>query len=146
MLRSLCRAALLLALPGLLLAHEIELETALAAPAVVVRATYGGSGPVQFAKVQVFSPTAPSEEFQAGMTDRRGYFSFVPEGGGPWRVVVDDEEGHRDQVTVSVPESFESEAQWTTARASRLERALLGLGLIFGLTGFFYGFKARRRR
>jgi nickel transport protein len=140
------RAALLLALPCLLLAHGLELDATVAAPAVVVRATYGGSGPVPFAKVQVFSPAAPSEEFHTGRTDHRGYFSFVPEGGGTWRVVVDDEEGHRGDMKVSVPDDFESAAQTNAARASRLERALLGLSLIFGLTGFLYGFRARRRR
>jgi nickel transport protein len=137
------RAALWL-LPGVLAAHDLETSISLAAPAVIVRASYGGSDPAPFAKVQVFAPAAPAHEFQTGMTDRRGYFSFVPEGGGNWRVVVDDEEGHRREVNVAVPEPFASDTQAPQAGASRLERALLGLALIFGVTGFLYGFKARR--
>jgi hypothetical protein len=130
-------------LPSLLGAHELDVSVSQAAPAVIVRATYGGSEPVPFARVQVFAPS--SEEFQNGRTDRRGYFSFVPEGAGKWRVAVDDEEGHRGEAALDVLEPFRSVVQAPVARASRLERAVLGLALIFGITGFFYGFKARRR-
>lgn len=139
-------AAALSLLPGLAGAHGLELSTTLSAPAVIVRAAYGGSEPVPFAKVQVFAPGEPEREHQTGTTDRRGYFSFVPEGGGAWRIVVDDEEGHRHDTTVQVPEPFESGAPVPPAAPSRLERALLGVALLFGATGFLYGFKARRSR
>jgi nickel transport protein len=125
-------------------AHELEAAVSLAAPAVVIRAAYGGSEPVSFAKVQVFAPSAPSQEFQTGTTDRRGYFSFVPDGSGAWRVVIDDEEGHRREVPVNVPQPFEGASGSAHASGSRLERALLGVALIVGATGFLYGFKARR--
>jgi nickel transport protein len=133
----------LLLMPGLV-AHELEATASFAPPAVVIRAAYGGSEPLAFAKVQVFAPSSPSQEFQTGVTDRRGYFSFLPDGPGAWRVVVDDEEGHRREVPVTVPQRFPANSGAGFYSTSRLERALLGLALIFGATGFLYGFKARR--
>jgi nickel transport protein len=125
-------------------AHELEVAVHLAAPAVIVHAAYAGTDPVAFAKVQVFAPASPSQEFQTGVTDRRGYFSFVPAGSGAWRVVVDDEEGHRTEVSASVPQPFNSNSVPLARSSSRLERAALGIALIIGATGFLYGFKARR--
>jgi nickel transport protein len=137
------RAAIVCFLPAGLSGHELELTLTLSAPAAVARAAYGGTEPVAFAKVQVFTPSA--QEFQSGRTDRRGYFSFVPDTAGTWRLVVDDEEGHRGEIKVAVPERFHENRQATVVRSSRLERAALGLALIIGFTGFLYGFKARRR-
>jgi nickel transport protein len=127
-------------------AHELEAVVTLAAPAVIVRAAYGGSEPVPFAKVQVFSPASVAQEFQTGVTDRKGNFSFVPDVPGVWRVVVDDEEGHRREVEAKVPAPFEGAASVPAAQGSRLERALLGVALLLGATGFLYGYKARRER
>ncbi len=136
---------LLLVVPAAGFAHELEVTTQLVAPAVIVRATYAGSDPVPFAKIQVFAPASAKQEFQAGNTDKRGYFSFVPEGPGEWRVVVDDELGHRKDVPVRVPDPFQAGSNAVEGGAgSRAERALLGLALIFGATGFWYGFKNRK--
>jgi nickel transport protein len=131
-------------LPAVARAHELDASVTLVAPAVVIRAAYGGSDPVPFAKVQVFAPSPSKEQFQTGVTDRRGYFSFVPEGPGSWRVVIDDEEGHRREIQVTIPQTFASTSLSPLPTSSRLERALLGISLIFGATGFLYGFKARR--
>jgi nickel transport protein len=132
-----------LIVPVVCSAHDLEAVVTLAAPAVIVRAAYGGSEPVQFAKVQVFAPAA-TQEFQTGVTDRRGCFSFVPDGPGAWRVMVDDEEGHKREIEVKVPSPFEGVAHTPAEPGSRVERALLGVALMVGATGFLYGFKARR--
>jgi nickel transport protein len=124
--------------------HELEIRTQLAAPAVIVHATYAGTEPVPFARIQIFSPAEPNKEFQAANTDKRGYFSFVPEGAGSWKVVIDDELGHRKEVAIAVPDPFKSGAGESSNVGSRLERALLGLALIFGVTGVWYGYKSRR--
>jgi hypothetical protein len=110
----------------------------------VIRAAYGGSDQVPFAKVQVFSPSSPKEEFQTAVTDQRGFFSFVPAGPGSWRVAIDDEEGHRREIEVMIPQTFAATSASPLPTSSRLERALQGISLIFGATGFLYGFKARR--
>jgi nickel transport protein len=134
----------LMLLPPALSAHELEVTVVLAAPAAILRAAYGGSEPVQFGKVVVFAPAPTSEQFLVGTTDRRGYFSFVPSQSGSWRVMVDDEEGHRRETIVAIPEPFQSNATMVVRPPQRIERVLLGLALIIGLTGFWYGFKARR--
>lgn len=142
-------ALLLTLLPARVLAHELETSVKLAAPAVILRVTYAGTDPVPFAKVQVFAPGTDSVEFQAGRTDRRGHFSFVPEPPGAWRVVVDDEEGHRREVAVTVPDSFRAGAAVPApgSAGSRWERALAGLALIAGGTGALYWYlKARGPR
>src|SRR5690349_1411802 len=92
--------------PSAASAHELDATVTLAAPAVVIRAAYGGSDQVPFAKVQVFSPSSPKEEFQTAVTDQRGFFSFVPAGPGSWRVAIDDEEGHRREIEVMIPQTF----------------------------------------
>ncbi|MCC6293424.1 MAG: hypothetical protein IT164_12305 [Bryobacterales bacterium] len=125
-------------------AHELDIAATLSAPAVCLRATYAGAGPVPFAAVQVFAPGAA--EFQNGRTDRRGGFSFLPDASGSWRIVIDDEEGHRREATVHVPESFTANTPADAAppEIPRLWRALTGVSLLVGATGFLYGFKVRR--
>jgi nickel transport protein len=123
-------------------AHDLEVNARLAPPSVVVKSTYAGSEPVPFAKVQVFSPAAV--EFQNANTDKRGMFSFIPDSVGTWRVVIDDELGHRRETTVQVDSLDSGAASASSTGASRLERALLGLSLLIGLTGFWYGFQSRK--
>ena len=124
-------------------AHELELEAAPGSPAVVVTAKYGGAAPVPFAKVQVFAPGG-AREFQTGRTDQMGRFSFVPAEAGTWRVVVDDELGHRVERTVDVSAGFE--AAPVRGAAARWERLLAGLGLLAGAAGGWYGWRARREK
>lgn len=133
---------LLLSIP--MFGHELETTMTLAPPAVVIRAKYGGSDPVAFAKVQILSPGRSRSEYQNGLTDRKGQFSFVPDVPGAWLVVVDDEEGHRREITVEVSSSFALGAPTTTAAPERWMRVLTGLSLLVGLTGFLYGWKSRR--
>lgn len=136
--------ALLLSSGAAAFAHELDVAVQLSAPAAILRASYANSDPAPFAKIQVFTPA--KQEFQAGNTDRRGYFSFVPEGPGEWHVIVDDEMGHRKDVAIPVPDPFTANASSPepAAAGKRLERALLGIALLVGATGFWYGFKSRR--
>jgi nickel transport protein len=126
-------------------AHDISIETELAPPAAIVRALYGGSEPAAFVKVAVFSPASPAQPHQTGFTDAQGYFAFRPAGPGEWRVEIDDETGHRVETAVRIPDPFTSAAPPPApASPSRFERALLGIGLIVGVSGFLYGLRARR--
>ena len=135
----------LLLLPAIAAAHDLEAAVKMAPPAVIVQATYAGSQPVAFAKVQVFAPDSASAEFQTGVTDKRGYFSFVPEHAGQWRIIFDDEEGHRREVSISVPDKFSKGASTPDAQpVSRFERALAGVALMLGATGAWYGFKSKK--
>jgi nickel transport protein len=109
-------------------------------PAVIVECRYAGTDPATYAAVEIFSPADATSEFQNGRTDAQGRFSFVPDREGDWRFIVDDEIGHRVQETISVGDaefvSSTSRSPWLTL--------LAGLGVIFGITGGLYGWKARR--
>jgi len=140
-------ASLLAALGAAAFAHELDVVPSIAAPAVVLRCTYAGRDPVSFAAVQVYAPASSQAEFQTGRTDRHGVFSFVPDEPGSWRVVVDDEEGHRRDVSVTVPSNLAASGVAAPPQGppvARWERAITGLALMAGATGVLYGFKARR--
>lgn len=138
-------AVLLLAASGMLAAHDLTVQASLAAPVVVTRAVYGESEAATFIKVEVFSPVVPAEAYQSGQTDRQGYFAFRPDSSGAWRVIVDDEIGHRGEKIVMVPEPFAASSGGSLPLGvSRWERAGLGVALLLGLTGIVYGMRARR--
>jgi hypothetical protein len=128
-----------------LAAHDLAIQTTLAPPSVVTRALYGGSEPIAFAKVTVHPPGAAGVVYQSGNADAQGYFCFRPSGSGEWRITVDDEMGHVEQASVIIPNPFAAAATPAAApTASRIERAALGIALLIGLSGFWYGFRARR--
>lgn len=124
-------------------AHELEIEIQLAPPAVVAKASYGGTEAVPFAAVQV-TPPEGKDPWPASKTDRRGYFSFVPDRAGTWKIAVDDEMGHRAESAFVIPERFSESRTVQSAGASRGERALTGIALMLGLTGILYGWRARK--
>jgi nickel transport protein len=147
-MRAACSLFLVSALAAV--AHDLEIRPILAPPAVIVAAAYAGTEPVPFAKVQIFSPADAAHEFQAGNTDKTGKFSFVPDRGGAWRVVIDDEIGHRQETSVQIPESFAGSAtgaakSTASGGASRIERAITGIAILLGLTGLWYG-RSRHHR
>jgi nickel transport protein len=129
--------------PGLS-AHDLQISVRLVSPAAIVHATYAGGDPVAFAAVSIHAPDS-TQEHQTGRTDARGYFSFVPDRGGAWKVSVDDELGHRVEAPVKVPEAFEGGVvEQSASGLSTVHKALIGLSLIVGLTGLFYGYRSRR--
>lgn len=126
--------------------------------AYCITAMYDDGEPMSYAKVDIISPgtTVP---FQSGRTDRNGNFVINTDTHGTWNVVVGDGMGHR--LTLD----FQTEPDKTSPEASPRENAqnpqktiistlpnktdrfleiICGLSLIFGLWGFWFGWKARR--
>ena len=132
-------AGLLLA--GALLAHDLSVERHQEGGAVILTAIYGGSEPAAFCQVSVRAPGKPDAEYQTGRTDARGRFAFVPEGTGDWRVVVDDEMGHRLELTV--PWSGSAYGGPTAAAQPIWQKALTGASLLLGLTGLWLWWRVR---
>ena len=132
---------LLLLIPATLAAHDLQVTFQRSGSAVIVENRYAGTEAAAYAAVEVFSPNGATQEFQNGRTDALGRFSFVPDRDGEWRYVVDDEIGHRVEMKIPVGDaSFQSSgvrSPWLTL--------LAGLGIIVGVTGGLYGWKARRQ-
>jgi nickel transport protein len=132
--------------PSLVQAHGVTGDVG--SGGVVVSARYNTGEAMSYAKVRIAAP-GTDIPFQSGRTDRNGRFCFFPDTQGDWRVVVDDEMGHRLQVTVPVDEGGllkkgEGAAPVVKSMLSRYENALIGISLIFGLSGLFFWWKAKK--
>jgi hypothetical protein len=156
---------------GDLPAHGIDVWVERAGDVWVATARYDGGVPVAGADVVIHGPGAGSA-YQVGRTDPAGRFAFVPAAPGEWRVRVDDGMGHRrtaramvDVGTAAEPpladaglaaapvgsaHPGEAGAQPEAPRQPALGggetglwRLATGLSLLFGLTGFAYGYTAR---
>jgi nickel transport protein len=105
---------------------------------VVVSAEYDNGEPMSYARVKVSAPCAKLL-FQSGRTDRNGRFCFFPDTPGDWKVVVDDEMGHRLEVMVPVNETkrlkTDEKANSAKSHLPRWEKALMGVAVIFGIFG-----------
>lgn len=131
--------------------HGLDIEVGLHPPTVVLRAAYSGAEAVAYASVRIHAPGPETAEFQIGRADAAGRFAFVPDREGPWRIIVDDERGHRAERRIEIGPEFFAEGGPAVGAAgphrSRLPAwlgALVGIALIFGASGFLYGFRVRR--
>lgn len=115
-----------------------------------VTAVYDDGEPVSYAAVEI-KAAGEKIAFQTGRTDRNGIMLFLPDRPGVWEAVVSDGMGHRLALEVDVPETGGQAASQAApepppppAARSRVPSLIGGLGIIFGLFGFLYGWKARR--
>lgn len=146
---------------GFLEAHGIDIEAGLHPPAVILRAAYSGAEAVAYAAVTIYGPGTPAVAFQSGNADAAGRFAFIPDREGEWRALFDDELGHREERRLIVGRDFFENGAGSPATSfsrsiagspvsvpPRLPlwlRALVGIALILGVSGFLFGFAARRR-
>ena len=75
---------------------------------------------------------------------------FLPDKSSRWQIVVQDQMGHRLALECEVSgekASFKASEtrEAVSPKVSRPEGIIAGLGIIFGLSGFLYGWKARFR-
>ena len=120
------------------------------AGAMVVSAEYDTGEAMSYARVMVLAP-GEKLTFQSGRTDRNGRFCFFPDAGGDWKVVVDDEMGHRLEVAVPVDENLALAATQQLGEAGQrslsvYERAFMGISVIIGISGMFFWWIGRKRR
>lgn len=122
--------------------HQVtQRETAL------LKAEYDDGEPMSYAEVKVYSPRDGKAAHQTGRTDRNGCFAFVPDCPGQWRILLDGGMGHLSEATFVVSESLAVEMDRQAGRAfSRWPGVVVGLGVIFGLSGFLFGLRMRRER
>ena len=113
-------------------------------------AMYDDGEPMSYAAVEIKAPDADIA-FQTGRTDRNGCFMVRAETPGTWQAVVSDGMGHRLALDFSVAAGQKNAhavektpAPVISNRMSRPFTIVVGLSMIIGLCGFFYGWKARR--
>lgn len=128
-----------------LIAHDLEVVTEFASPAVIMRATYGGTEPAAYAEVLIYSPVDRKTEYQNGRTDAKGGFSFLPDRNGDWLFVIDDELGHRQEVKVPVsPGALSVGTIQMAGSMGTAQKAITGMAIILGATGLLFWWKARQ--
>jgi len=115
---------------------------------IVVGAKYTTGEPMSYAKVKISAPGAKLP-FQSGRTDRNGRFCFFPDKQGEWKVVVDDEMGHRLEVRVPVDKEMKLRLSQQVKKPldrfiSQYERAITGISIILGVTGMILWWRAKK--
>lgn len=141
-------ATLAFLLPSPLFAHGVK--GTVKEGGLVVTAQYDTGEAMSYARVRISAPGAKLP-FQSGRTDRNGRFCFFPDASGDWQVVVDDEMGHRLEVTVPVDETIAIQAnqereETAGSYLSRYEKALMGISIIFGISGVFFWWWGKKDR
>jgi hypothetical protein len=129
-------------LPAAVFAHGVEISDVTGqAGARTLRFMYSDGEPMLFAAVKVYPPSTPEATVQESMTDRDGYFSFVPFENGSWHLAVEDGMGHKGEIVVTVADAMETAAAAQRAVPSgKLPRPFavaLGLSLILNIFAFY---------
>lgn len=115
-----------------------------------VTAMYDDGEPMLYAAVEIKAPDSEIA-FQTGRTDRNGRFMFYADKPGKWHAVVQDGMGHRLAVDMEIgegkaaPAAVETPLPKNSGTLTRPVKILAGLSIIFGLCGFLYGWKVRRK-
>jgi hypothetical protein len=105
-----------------------------------------------FAAVKVYPPSTPDATAQESMTDRDGYFSFVPFESGDWRLTAEDGMGHRGEIIIPVAGDGETESSGAaqnpagSGKPPALTAAALGLSLILNIFALWHFAGLRNKR
>ncbi|MDR2245378.1 MAG: hypothetical protein LBE17_01685 [Treponema sp.] len=145
-----------LILPAAAFAHGVEISDVTGREDVcTIRFSYTDGTPMLFAKVRVFPPSSPDAPAQESIADRNGYFSFVNDEPGEWRLTAEDGMGHKGEIVVAAAggtEAAGTEAAGTLNKAGGKTplplRLILGLSLIlniFAVYSFVLGGLAKKR-
>ncbi len=126
-------------------AHAHGVKSMVDTGGIIVTAQYDTGEGMSYARVTIYAPEAELT-FQSGRTDRNGRFCFFPDVPGEWKVVVDDEVGHRLEIPVPVNEIQELETDKESGQIAqgyfpRYQKALMGISIIFGISGSLLGWK-----
>jgi nickel transport protein len=124
-------AALLL--PAVLFSHGVEVSE-VESGAKIVRFLYTDGEPMMYAKVKVYPPSAPKTETIKSLTDENGFFAFVPDESGEWKVEALDGMGHRGEIMINAFETASGVQNTQNGySASLVFRIILGLSLLFNI-------------
>ena len=106
-------------------------------------ALYDSSTPMSYAKTEIFTPGKDKTPFQEGLTDKNGCFIFIPDKIGIWKIKINDEMGHGVIKEINVKD-LKNFKQNKSEPLSRWYKILIGLSIIFGITGFIFYLQAKK--
>ncbi|MEW5804377.1 MAG: hypothetical protein AB1847_19960 [bacterium] len=117
------------------------------AETMIVRVEYDDGEPASYSEVKIFSPDDPKVEYQKGRTDKKGQFSFLPDKGGEWKVVITDGMGHAIAAEV-LPDNKAGTglAAVQSSGLTRWQKAAIALSVVWGFIGWAFFLKARNMR
>jgi hypothetical protein len=106
-----------------------------------------------YAKIHLYPPSKPDTEVLQAISAWNGYFSFVPDEAGDWRVTAEDGMGHKGEIIVG-------SGQWTVDSGSSGSMpnsgtggkiplplsAVLGLSLLANIFTTLYFISQRRKQ
>lgn len=160
MKKSLIISLLLTLLPFVVLqGHGLHIDIKMQNPVVIATIGYSETQPLADGDVTIYSPADGVKAYQTGKSDKAGNFVFLPDTEGEWTITVDDQKGHAEKEVITIPAGFfipGSALEASDAQVNVQEheheakempvtlKIIIGLSLIFGITGFFYGYQARR--
>ncbi|MDR1420903.1 MAG: hypothetical protein LBI86_11050 [Treponema sp.] len=133
-------------LPAAVFAHGVDVsEVTGQADVRTVRFGYTDGQSMLFARVKVYPPSTPDATVQESMTDRDGYFSFVPFEQGDWRLAAEDGMGHRGEIVITVtgetaPETAGRARNAAVGTLPKPAAAALGLSIICNVFACWYLF------
>jgi nickel transport protein len=90
--------------PAALFAHGVEVYEVSGETAGAVRTlrfVYSTGEPMMYAKIFLYPPSSPRTEILQSIADRGGYFSFVPDEDGEWRICAEDGMGHKGEIALA---------------------------------------------
>jgi nickel transport protein len=136
------------------LAHGVVIEPKMQFPSVVVKSSYSQTELVIGALVTIYAP-GDEQPWQTGRTDKTGVFAFVPDKEGTWTFQVDDQQGHIERSSIIVSKEFFAGRNETIvsshlgsgvtwALLPMFYKTIIGLSIIFGVTGIFYGYRSKQ--
>jgi len=156
-----------LLLPGLTAGHGVQVSVDIQPPVVIVSSSYSAAQQLADASVIIHSPADSKKPYQNGSTDISGHFIFMPDREGEWTFFVDDQKGHTKKTVISIttvffaPGDAKPEAtaivhdhdpvhiedhshDHTHDTIPSIYKIIFGLALILGLSGIFYGIRAKQ--
>jgi hypothetical protein len=101
---------------------------------------YSTGEPMMYAIIKLYPPSKPEVEILQSITGRNGYFSFVPDEDGEWRITAEDGMGHKGTITVTAEQGAAGEAipgedgmAAAESKTPLVIRIVLGLSLILNI-------------
>lgn len=93
---------------------------------------------MSYCETKIYSPSDDKIAFQTMRTDELGRAAFTPNQTGEWRVIVNDNQGHRSEAKINIEnlDNLENVNLNLNSQAPAQEiyiRALLGVSLLFNI-------------